>query len=88
MIFAALTAIPTWARYLLAALLLIIGALIYVENIRRDAHEEGAREERTEQQAKVIENVEKAKKAADAVSTDPAIARDLCLRYARNPESC
>lgn len=70
--------------------LLIIGlgtAYHFVDAAFETAEDKGAATERAQAQGKVIENVEKAKAAADTVHRDGIPLAD-CLRDSRTPENC
>lgn len=59
-----------------------------VDDARDDGVKQGATTERVEAQGKVIENVQKAKAAADEYRSDPAVRDAGCLLDATSPEDC
>lgn len=83
--------LASWGFLALIAALLIGGAVWWFTDTVDDARKEGVKEgvttERVEAQEKVIENVQKAKDAADAVRRDGP-TRDECLQDSRVRENC
>lgn len=89
------TGLDVQAKVIMAALgLALIGIAVttmfhVVDALTETAEQKGVITERSAAQGKVIENVQKAKDAADAVR-DPrtGAAYDECMRSARNPANC
>lgn len=80
-----------WLGILAVAALFVWGAIWWftdtVEDARDDGVKQGVTTERVEAQGKVIENVQKAKAAADDVRRDgPTVAE--CLQDSRVRENC
>lgn len=80
-----------WAGVIAAALALV-GAAVWwftdtVDDARDDGVKQGVTTERVEAQGKVIENVQKAKAAADDVRRDGVPIAD-CLQDSRVRENC
>lgn len=59
-----------------------------VDTLTDTAEQKGAIVERAETQGKVIENVAKAKAAAETVRRDGGPSVDECLRDSRTPANC
>ncbi len=83
--------LASWAIVALLALLLVGAALLWFTDTVDDARDEGVKQgvttERVEAQGKVIENVQKAKAAADDVRRNgPTVAE--CLQDSRVRENC
>jgi hypothetical protein len=66
----------------------IVTAVHLIDTLTETAEQKGAVAERAETQGKVIENVRKAKDAAEAVRRDGGPSRDECLRDSRTRENC
>lgn len=83
--------LASWGVIAVIAALLIAAALLWFNDTVDNAHDEGVKQgvttERVEAQGKVIENVQKAKDAADAVRRDGP-TRDECLQDSRVRENC
>lgn len=76
----------------IAAALALVGAAVWwftdtVDDARDDGVKQGVTTERVEAQGKVIENVQKAKAAADDVRRDGATVAE-CLQDSRVRENC
>ncbi|GLT01158.1 hypothetical protein GCM10007897_25490 [Sphingobium jiangsuense] len=85
----------TGARIVLAglAVALLVGLLIRWIDRAQDhavtqATETGRAEQRADDQAEVLNKVEKAKDAQEAIRRDDDAARAQCVRYSRTPENC
>ena len=52
------------------------------------AVEAGRAEQRADDQAAILNQVEKAKNAQETMRRDDAAAHALCVRYSRTPENC
>lgn len=80
-----------WLGLFAFAALLVWGAIWWftdtVDDARDDGVKQGVTTERVEAQGKVIENVQKAKAAADDVRRDGP-TRDECLQDSRVRENC
>jgi len=83
------------ARIALALILLagVLWALLHWVDRAQDmavaqAEKTGAATQQATDQAAVINQVEKAKDAQEAIRVDTAAARAGCLRYSRTPENC
>jgi hypothetical protein len=81
-----------WLGLLAFAALLVWGAIWWFTDTVGDARDAGVKQgvttERVEAQGKVIENVQKAKAAADEYRSDPAVRDAGCLLDATAPEDC
>lgn len=83
--------LASWGVLIVIAGLLVGAALLWFNDTVDDARDEGVKAgvttERVEAQGKVIENVQKAKAAADDVRRDGP-TRDECLQDSRVRENC
>lgn len=80
-----------WAQFALAAVGVALLALVYTQWLkgqRMEAATEAVKIERQEQAGAVIERVERANNASEAIRRDPDARRDQCLQHARNPDDC
>lgn len=80
-----------WAQFALAAAGVALLALAYTQWLkgqRRDAATEAVKIERQEQAGAVIERVERANNASEAIRRDPDARRAQCVQHARNPDDC
>lgn len=80
-----------WAQFALAGLAVAVVALIFhlwLSGERKEAATKAVKIERQEQAAEIINRVERANNASEAIRRDPDARLAECLRNARNPEDC
>lgn len=91
-----LAKVAAWAALVIAVAALCVGLWLFFdsrEKVDDTANQQiGRTEERAEQQAETIQNVEKANEAREEIRAPGPVgdrARyDQCMRSARNPENC